>query len=796
MGRILTAIASFLCLLAAPGIAAAQSLSITEKVTPDAFPLFAKTPAAIVYDPADAAVVSVAAHDLGADIGRVTGTPAPVAETAQSPYQVWIGTIGHSALIDNVNIDKSRLANCWECYLITTVANPKPGVKAALVIIGSDRRGTAYGAYELSQAIGVSPWYWWADVTPAAKKALYVAKGAYSFGPPSVKYRGIFINDEDWGLKPWAVKHDPSDNIGPATYQKVFELLLRLKADTLWPAMHPGTAAFNSTPENAALADKYAIVMGASHAEPMLRNNVSEWKDKPEAFNYVTNRDGVDAYWRERLKTNGRYENLYTLGMRGIHDSAMQGVSTLDDKTRVLNQVIADQRQMLKDEVGAPEKIPQIFVPYKEVLDVYHGGLNIPDDVTLVWPDDNFGYIRHFPTEAEKKRPGGSGIYYHLSYLGAPLSYIWLSTTPPALINEEMTRAYDNGADRVWIVNVGDIKPAEVDLSYFMQLAWDVPGTRKLSQSDWLTRFAGKTFGEMPSKIVGSIWDEYYRANFTRRPEHLQWFAGKQAPKASPLTYDEVRARLRDVLSPGHMILLAEQDMAPGLKNAAFQLIDYPVKAAAFANSRYFMLECLQVTAKTCEAPNGGFLGAAHSADDGLKALTAHYNSLNDGKWAGLMNEEPADDDWKSFRIGKPIWPDSGIKLPNDPPVIASHVSLSASSGWTAIEGMGRDCLVWKTQGQGAPLMTTVTGDGQLTLSILPTYTLTDNADWVVEVSLNGGPRIPIHFPRGKQDTAWSEGVLNNRLTATVGPVIRDTKVEIFSTQPDLIVEGLDLVKN
>lgn len=255
----------------------------------------------------------------------------------------------------------------------------------------------------------------------------------------------------------------------------MFELLLRLKANSLWPGMHPTTPAFNSIAQNAPLADDYAIVMGSSHAEPMLRNNVGEWKSPAADYNYVTNRDGVLAYWNERMAANARFDNVYTVGMRGIHDSRMQGPRTDPERVALLEKIIADQRALLARHTGKPlDAVPQVFAAYKEVLGLYRQGLKLPDDVTIMWPDDNFGYIRSYTSASERGRAGGFGVYYHLSYLGAPLSYLSLSTTPPALVWEEMTKAYDSGASRIWIANVGDIKPAEIDTEFFLQMAWCV----------------------------------------------------------------------------------------------------------------------------------------------------------------------------------------------------------------------------------------------------------------------------------------------------------------------------------
>ena len=369
----------------------------------------------IVVSPDDFKVVQIAAENFAADVQRVTGK-LPVLRNNSNGLQghiVFAGTLGKNSLIDslasNGKLDVSQLRGQWESFLITTVANPVPGVDLGLVIAGSDRRGTAFGIFELSQAIGVSPWYWWADVTPRHRDNLFVQASARREGPPSVQYRGIFINDEDLGLQPWAAKtFDPElGDIGPKTYARVFELLLRLKSNTVWPAMHSCTKAFNLYADNKRVADDYAIVMGSSHAEPMLRNNVTEWTEKHEDYDYTRNADGVRRYWEQRVEQNGKFESIYTIGMRGIHDSPIQGPATQPERIKVLEQIFADQRGLLakhvRDDVTT---VPQIFCPYKEVLSDYRNGLKVPDDVTIVFPDDNFGYIRYLPTEAEQETTG------------------------------------------------------------------------------------------------------------------------------------------------------------------------------------------------------------------------------------------------------------------------------------------------------------------------------------------------------------------------------------------------------
>src|SRR5215813_5866573 len=324
------------------------------------FRLVGAQAADIVVSADDFRVVQIAAENLSQDVERVSGKKPAVLGSASrvSPHAVIIGTLGKSPLVDSL-IRDGKLAAAdvrgkWESFVIATVPRPLPNVEMGLVIAGSDRRGTAFGVFELSQAIGVSPWYWWADVPPVHHNNLFIAGGARREGPPSVQYRGIFLNDEDLGLQPWAAKtFDPQlGDIGPKTYARIFELLLRLKANTLWPAMHNCTKAFNLYPENKLVADDYAIVMGSSHAEPMLRNNVTEWTDKPENYDYTRNADGVRKYWEDRAAQNGKFESIYTIGMRGIHDSPIVGPKTQAERIQVLEQIFSDQRAMLAKHVN------------------------------------------------------------------------------------------------------------------------------------------------------------------------------------------------------------------------------------------------------------------------------------------------------------------------------------------------------------------------------------------------------------------------------------------------------------
>ncbi len=735
--------------------------------------------ARIVTDTADHEVVRIAAADLRRDITMVSGA------TEGGKAQVWIGTLGRHAAIDRLvaarRIDIARLKGAWESFLIVTVDKAAPDVPQALVIVGSDRRGTAYGAYELSRAIGVSPWHWWADVTPLHRDALFVARGLRRFGPPSVRYRGIFLNDEDWGLVPWAAgTYAPDEKpLGPKTYAKIFELLLRLKANLLWPAMHKVTRPFNADPANAALADRYAIIMGSSHAEPMLRNNVGEWTAPAADFDYLKNPDGVRRYWRDRVASNAAYESVWTLGTRGIHDSGMAGPTTIEAQRATLEHIFADQRAMLgKAGIG---DAPQVFTPYKEVLDIYRAGLKVPDDVTLMWPDDNFGYIRHFPDAAERARRGGSGVYYHLSYLGAPLSYLWLSTTPPALIRQEMGRAWDKGARRMWVVNVGDLKPAELGTDYFLRMAWDVDGTRRRPIDDVVAAFAAETISPAQAGPIAQVLRGYHRLNLERRPEHLQYYLPGEKAKQSPFTVAEADARLAAFDALEADVGRIESLVPAERRDALFELVGYPVRASAAANRRFFAAEAHDRLRDTdlAEAMRRG--SVARAADATIGTLTRRYNrDVAGGKWRGMMTVEPADGQWRSYRLTPPILPQSDAVAPmaarTPPPkdtgswTVVSPFDFVAGPGWRVVEGLGRQGCLLAAAGAGGTATAAITlpaGRWRMMIDLLPAYADQDGDPLRMTMAVDGRVhRLAARRETGKRD--WAMAVLDNRLSLTL----------------------------
>jgi hypothetical protein len=749
--------------------------------------------APIIVASQESSAVRRAAQDLADDLTRVSGQRAILLAAPEKPLPaaIIIGTLGQSPLIEGMirtgKIKAPGLAGQWEGFRILTVNKPLPGIARALVVVGSDRRGAAYGAYEISRAIGVSPWHWWADLAPRHHDTIYAPPALRRADAPAVRYRGIFVNDEDWGLFPWAAQtFDPArKDIGPKTYARIFELLLRLKANTLWPAMHKTTAAFNADPANARLADDYGIIMGSSHSEIMLRNNVGEWKEPPEAFNYAQNPAKIRAYWQERVKANAGFENLWTIGLRGLHDTGMVGSSTMEGKVALLGQAIKDQRAMLDAHVpGGAQKAGQIFVPYKEVLDIYRAGLKVPDNVTIVWPDDNFGYIRQFPSKAEAGRSGGAGVSYHLSYLGYPLSYLWLSTTPPALVREEMLRAYDQGSRNIWMVNVGDIKPAEIGMSHFLDMAWHAPEQREVSQKDYLRGWLGEAFGTELGEDGAELMDEYFRLNFERRPEHLEWPAKNESRHLSSFSPEEVRYRLRRWRALAAQASAMAARVPADRKDAWFELVEFPIRAASAANIRFFAAEYYDemIEVEPAEAYSAG--GAIAWAEAEIAAITDHYNNaIAGGKWRHIMPAEPADTQWRIYRPRPIVTPAPALRSAPDryfaridaapAPVLPVMEAEDAppAKGWRRVEGLGRGRGVLIAQPDAAPWtgqFTLGAGQNRVMLGLLPMFPDGEARELRVDVSLDGGGAIPITIPRVVGGQPWVSGVLENLLSVPV----------------------------
>lgn len=613
--------------------------------------------ARLYFDAQDFEVVKKAADLFSNDVRLVTGQAIQVGviENKLASNSIIVGTLGHNELIDKLvakhKLDVKSLENRWESYLIEVVRNPLPGVSKALVVVGSDRRGTAYGLFTISEAIGVSPWYWWADAPVAKRQELNLKVDKVVSKEPTVKYRGIFINDEDWGLLRWAKRTFEKErgNIGPKTYAKVCELLLRLKANYLCPAMHEASTAFNKIPENKLVADSFAIVMGSVHCEPLLFNNASEWDKKTMGeWDYVNNKETLNKVLKQRVTENSPYENVYTLALRGLHDKAMGGSNDMKERVKMLGKALMDQRQLLVDVIKKPaNEIPQAFTPYKEVLDVYSAGLELPEDVTIIWPDDNYGYMKRLSSPREQKRSGRAGVYYHVSYLGKPHDYLWMGTTPPALMYEELRKAYDTTADRIWLLNVGDIKSCEFSMDLFLAMAYDIDSFNYDNISLYQARWLSDMFGEEYYEDFVDITNTFYHQSFSRKPEFMgwgyQWTTNRHGKERNTDTdfsfanYREAELRLAAYDRIGTKVECILKELPEEQKAGFYQLLYYPVKGCELLNKMVLNGQKNRWYALQERAAANVLKDRVKVYSDSLQTITEGYNSLLGGKWNHIM---------------------------------------------------------------------------------------------------------------------------------------------------------------
>ena len=589
--------------------------------------------------------------DLSQDVGRVTGHNAPVVKngatdkrTAAGDEVVLIGTIGRSPLIDSLvrrhKLDVSGIEGQWEAAVTTVVEHPMPGVRRALVIAGADKRGTIYAIYDLSEQIGVSPWYWWADVRVAHADALYVQPGRTVQAVPAVKYRGIFFNDEAPALSGWT--KEKFGGMNHEFYTKVFELLLRLKANFLWPAMWNNAFAADD-PENARLADEYGIVMGTSHEEPMMRAEKEWTAGHHGAWDYSTNQKEIDEFWRAGMERDKNYEEVVTLGMRGEGDTPMSASAN----TELLERIVADQREILKETVNPDlSKVPQVWALYKEVQGYYEKGMRVPDDVTLLWSDDNWGDLRRLPTADERKRSGGAGIYYHFDYVGGPRSYKWLNTNYLPKIQEQMNLALAYGADRLWVVNVGDGKPMEFPMEFFLSYARTPERWDKDHLDEFTKLWAAREFGPEHADEIAAAMEDYTRYNGRRKPELID------ATTFSLANYgeaDRVEAEWKTLTERVDMLAvkLLEDERA-----SYFELIQYPVDACANLTEMYIAAARNAADAKVGNPRANVEADQVRALFQRDAALSDEYNhGVLNGKWDHMMDQT---------HIGYTAW--------NDPP--------------------------------------------------------------------------------------------------------------------------------
>lgn len=600
------------------------------------FSLRSDQPIKLACDNAEEKVVQTALKLFMRDYQSVFSASAAV-DARQG--NIIVGTVGKSLLLKAVSADVSALAGKKQAFLLQVLPDGK------LLVAGSDSHGTAYGIMELSRLIGVSPWEWWADVTPEKKTSFVLPAEYQTLQSPSVEYRGIFINDEDWGLMPWSSQtYEPSDikgHIGPKTNARIFELLLRLRANTYWPAMHECTLPFFLTEGNRKVAEEYGIFIGSSHCEPMVCSAAGEWRRRGQGdYDYVNNSASVYKFWEDRVKEVAQQGNIYTLGMRGVHDGQMQGAKTVAEQKAVLERVLKDQRGLLQKYVNKDvTAIPQAFIPYKEVLDIYNAGLQVPDDVTLIWCDDNYGYIRHFPTAEERARKGGNGIYYHVSYWGRPHDYLWLGTFSPYLLHQQMKLAYDRGIQKMWVLNVGDIKPAEYQIELFLDMAWNIDEVNEIGVTAHLKSWLGREFGSNCAEELLPAMEAHYQLSYIRKPEFMgNTREEERDPKYKvikdlPWSEQTISERLRSYTALSDVVERMESNIPADRQDAYFQLVKYPVQAAAQMNRKILTAQLARHSKADWKQSDAAF--------DSIASLTQQYNSLQNGKWNRMMDFQP-----------------------------------------------------------------------------------------------------------------------------------------------------------
>lgn len=623
----------FLILLPQLLFAQIQISHITENANQH-FPIVSKTSTAtIFYDASDDVLIRRSATFLSGDIEKVSGKK-PVVTYSRDDLEgplIIVGTIGNNALIDelidNKKLEVETIRDQWERFIIETIKKPFPGVKEALVIVGSDRRGAAYGVFTISKEIGVSPWHWWADVPVKKSEELFIKKERYVSNPPSVKYRGIFINDEAPALTNWA--RETFGGFNHQFYEKVFELILRNKGNYLWPAMWRPSAFADDDPENPRLAHEYGIVMSTSHHEPMMRAH-DEWSRYGEgSWNYETNKEKLQEFWRGGIERMGEHESVVTLGMRGDGDEAMSEETAVD----LLKTIIADQREIIAEVTGQPaEETPQVWAIYKEVQDYYDKGMRVDDDILILFCDDNWGNVRILPKKEDLDHEGGYGMYYHFDFVGGPVSYRWLNVTQIERVWEQMNLAYEWGVKDLWIVNVGDLKPMELPISFFLDFAWDVDGIRARDLPDYYLNWAQQQFGKTHAEEIAMILKLYTKYNARRTPEMLK-------PDTYNLTNygeaDRVVHQYKELLRKSKKIY----DQLPESHRSAFyQLVLAPVEMCSNLNEMYVAAGKNQLYGEQGRASANYYADKVKEHFFKDAELTRYYHeTLEDGKWNHMM---------------------------------------------------------------------------------------------------------------------------------------------------------------
>lgn len=805
--------------IASPAIAQDCAAPVNACASPDASALrliVGARPAAVVVDASADPAIRSAAQGLAGDLARVAGGPAAEPRTTlpASGDVVLIGELGRSPLIDRLvkagRVSTSSVAGRWEAYRQIVVDRPFPGIARALVILGADRRGAVFGAYDLSERIGVSPWAWWADVPVRRQANLYVTAGT-RVDAPGVRYRGLFINDEEPAFGTWA--RTQFGGVNAKAYAHVFDLILRLKGNYLWPAMW-GKSIAADDPASMALADAKGLVLGTSHHEPMTRAQ-AEWHRDTDGgvtggpWDYSTNAANLRTFWRggiERMMSKGEgrgYEQLVTVGMRGDGDEPM----SQDTATGLLERIVSDQRGIIADVTRRPAtRTPQLWALYKEVQDYYDAGLKVPGDVTLLFSDDNWGQIRRLPTR-DLARPGGFGVYYHFDYVGGPRSYKWLANTQVEKTWQQMDLAWRSGARTIWIANVGDLKPMEYPIDFFLRMAWNPDGMTPAALAAYPRQWAARTFGPAQAEAIGALATDYARLAARRKPELVDADSFALGPVGPALDGGEFGAIVAEWHGLADRAAAVRQRLAPDQQDAFAELIGHPVAAMANLYDLYYAVAWNRRLAALDDARANVFAERAKAAFRQDKALTAAYHRLAGGKWDGMMlqthfgyeswNDPKTDIMPEVKRVAATGRPATAIAFTTAAtPVPGNYAAVEATDvmrsiaakgvSWQAIPNLGRTRGALVALPQGRPATTPADGvradyamalaqpgDATLRLYMVPTLDVRGGTGGRIGVSVDGGPVRTLTMKLVVDAPDWTRAVEDNAfpLEAKVGPL-------------------------
>ena len=732
-------------------------------------------------------VVHSALSILEGDLKKVLNASLSKSNNSKEA-KLFINTLNNNELNDNI-------ASKHEAFRVEAI-------DGNLYVTGADANGTAYGIMELSRLLGVSPWEWWADSPTLVKDNWIIPSGFLSEQSPSVLYRGIFLNDEDWGLLPWSWKnYEPSEiegRIGPKTYKAIFELMLRLRANIIWPAMHEVTVPFYFVEGNREMANQYGITIGTSHCEPLQRSTPIEWPTSGVGdYDYVKNSENVYKFWEERMKEVSGSNNFFTIGMRGVHDGKMQGAETIEEQRAVLERVFKDQRALIKKYIDSDvTNVPQVFIPYKEVLDIYQSGLEVPEDVTLMWCDDNYGYMRSLPNQLEQARKGGNGLYYHLSYWGRPHDYLWLASTSPSLVRTELERAFENNVSQIWIFNVGDIKPGEYLLEYCLDMAWNKDILYNRDSNDHLQQWLTREFGEEMALKLVPLWNEYYALNYRRKPEFL---GNTRTEERSEPVYNIVKDlpwSYRDIVDRLEKCEALEKeikDLSNQIKESNYaqwyQLVEYPILAMCAMNRK-------MLGGQLARQGKEPWIKSTDAFNE-IVSLTDKYNSILNGKWKYMMDYRP-----RGLPVFSPLdTTETSIPIP-EPNGRSWNIKPSNgnynTSSYTINElGYSREALALNEGDIFTAKLPRSNNILNITIAFVPNHP-THTERLQVKVMVEGEKPYYLNYETYDRSEEWKNNVLRNQAlrSFSIAPSSTEREISIQALTPAVILDELIIQSN